>query len=260
MPAPDSSSIVAIRLELRDGLAQITIDRPPLNVLDTDALRQLNQALATCASDEVRVVLLRSGVPRAFSAGVEIGDHTAARLPAMLDQVREQARRLLALNALTIAVIHGATLGGGAELALLCDQVIAADDTTLGFPEIRLAAFPPIAAALLPERYPWPVAMRLMLGESIGAATAERLGLVSTVVPRAQLDAAAAEQASAIAAGSGAALKALIAATRGQRAGAILERLDAAIETYRSVIAPSRDAQEGIDAFLQKRSPAWSHR
>src|SRR5947209_12647264 len=128
---------MAIRLELRDGLAQITIDRPPLNVLDLDALRQLNQALGACASDDVRVVLFRSGVSRAFSAGVEIRDHAGARLPAMLDQVREQARRLLALNALTIAAIHGATLGGGAELALLCDQVIAADDLTLGFPEIR---------------------------------------------------------------------------------------------------------------------------
>jgi cyclohexa-1,5-dienecarbonyl-CoA hydratase len=134
--------------------------------------------------------------------------------------------------------------------------VIAADDTSLGFPELTIAAFPPIAAACLPERCSWALAMRLLLGESIDAATALRRGLVHQVVAADQL----ASKAEELAAHSAVALRALTGATRIQRAPAILQRLDAALATYRATLGSSHDAAEGIAAFLEKRAPAWSHR
>jgi len=203
---------------------------------------------------------MASALPRAFSAGVDIRDHAGGRLDAMLTEVRENARLLLNLTPLTVAAIHGSTLGGGAELALLCDVVLAADDTTLGFPEITIAAFPPIAAACLPERCGWALAMRLLLGESIDAATAAQSGLVRQVVPADQLAATAARLAAELAANSAVALRALTAATRIQRAPAILQRLDAALATYQEALGSSRDAEEGVSAFLEKRAPVWSHR
>lgn len=258
MPAPESPS-VSVTVRVQDGVARISLDRPPLNVLDIDMLRQLNDALRQCDRTSIRVVLLTSALPRAFSAGVDVRDHVAGRLDAMLTEVRENARLLLNLGPVTLAAIHGSTLGGGAEIALLCDLVIAAEDTIFGFPEIKLAAFPPVAAACLPEQCGAPRAMSLLLGESIDTAAVQRAGLVSRVVPGEHLVETADQVASELAAYSAVALRALTAATRTQRAAGILQRLDAAIAIYRTNIAPSRDADEGIRAFLEKRPPVWSH-
>ncbi|HEY9288331.1 MAG TPA: enoyl-CoA hydratase/isomerase family protein [Candidatus Dormibacteraeota bacterium] len=249
-----------VRLEIGSGIAEIILNRPPLNVLDIDALRQLNEALTACRSSGIRVVLIRSALERAFSAGVDVRDHTRSRLPAMLAEVRKQAHLLLTLESVTVAAVHGSTLGGGAELALLCDEVIAADDMRLGFPEITLGAFPPVAAALLPQQSPARTAMRLLLGEVVPAALAEQLGLLTRVVPRAGLDESAHLRVQDLAALSGVAVHALVRAVRGARAVETLHRLDAAIAAYEDLVGPSADAQEGIDAFLEKRSPAWSHR
>ena len=259
MPAPEKAS-VSITVQIRDGIARITLDHPPLNVLDIDMLRRLNDALRECDASSIRVVALRSALPRTFSAGVEVRDHTAGRVEMMLSEVRENARLLLTLKPVTIAAIHGSTLGGGAEIALLCDLIVAGDDTVIGFPEIKLGAFPPVAAACLAEICGSPRAMRLLLGETITAATAESFGLVSRVAPTAQLSETVDRAAVELAARSGVALHALTRATRAQRAPALLQRLDAAIAIYRADVGPSRDAAEGIDAFLEKRAPAWSHR
>ncbi len=223
-------------------------------------LRQLNDALRQCDRTSIRVVLLASALPRAFSAGVDVTDHAPGRLDAMLAEVRENARLMLNLGPITLAAIHGSTLGGGAEIALLCDLVIAAEDAIFGFPEIKLAAFPPVAAACLPERGLGPHAMRLLLGESIDAGSAHDLGLVSQIGPGNRLVDAAGRLARELAAFSGVALRALTAATRRQRAAAMLQRLDAAIGIYRTTIAASHDAEEGIHAFKEKRAPVWSHR
>jgi enoyl-CoA hydratase/carnithine racemase len=259
VPAPEKSS-VSITIRIQEGIAWITLDRPPLNVLDVEMLRRLNDALRECDATSIRVVVLSSALPRAFSAGVEVRDHRAGRLDAMLSEVRENARLLLNLKPVTIAAIHGSTLGGGAEIALLCDLVLAADDTVFGFPEITLGAFPPVAAARLPEICGAARAMRLLLGEPITADAAEEAGLVTQVVPAAQLAKTVDRVAGELAARSGVALRALTSATRAQRAPALLQRLDAAIATYRATVGPSRDAEEGINAFLEKRAPAWSHR
>lgn len=258
MTAPDS--IRPIHLDLNDGVARLTLDRPPLNVLDIATLSRLNGALRECDSSSVRVVLIRSAIPRAFSAGVEIRDHRVERLDPMLREVRENVRVLLGMGPVTIAAINGSTLGGGAELALLCDLVIAADDVQLAFPEIGLAAFPPVAAAILPERCSWPQAMRLLLGDSVDAATAQQLGLVGRIVPANRLAKSADELAQRIAGYSGVALRALVRSTRGQRANEVLQRLDSAMAGYRALIGPSSDAQEGITAFVEKRTPVWTHR
>ena len=258
MPAPESPS-VPVTVVVQDGVARVSLDRPPLNVLDIDMLRQLNDALRKCDRTSIRVVVLASTLPRAFSAGVDVADHVPDRLDAMLTEVRENARLLLNLEPVTLAAVHGSTLGGGAEIALLCDLVIAADDTVFSFPEVKLAAFPPVAAACLPEFGLGPRAMRWLLGESFDAGAAYDAGLVSQVVPRNRLMDAADGLAGELAAFSSVALRAITAATRRQRAAAILRRLDAAIEIYRTIIAPSDDADEGVRAFLEKRAPVWSH-
>lgn len=247
-------------MQLHDGAAWVTLDRPPLNVLDIDTLRQLNRTLREIGASSSRVVVIRSGLDRTFSAGVDIRDHTAARLEALFAEVREQVRMLLTMEAVTIAAVNGSALGGGAELALLCDLVILSEDARLSLPEVSLAGFPPIAAALCPDRLPWQVAVRLMLDEGMTAQTLRQLGIVSEVVPVERLQQAVERKARTIAALSGIGLRAMLASTRRRLAPAVLQRLDDAIATYKEVVGPSRDGQEGIDAFLEKRAPSWSHR
>jgi cyclohexa-1,5-dienecarbonyl-CoA hydratase len=259
MRAPEPSSPAPIALDLSPAIARIRLASPPLNVLDIDLLQRFNSALRQCQNDSVRVLVISSDIPHAFSAGVDIRDHRLERLQEMLAEVRENARLLLQIQAITIAAVHGSTMGGAAEIALLCDLVIAAENLTFRLPEIELAAFPPVAAAVLPERLPWPVAMRLMLGDPLDARDALKLGLVGEVVPASKLQDVASQRAAHLASLSGSALAALVAATRGSRTRSTLERLDGAIETYLSRVGPSRDAAEGIDAFVQKRAPAWSH-
>lgn len=260
MPAPSPSSLPAIHVDVKDAVACITLNRRPMNVVDVDTLNGLNDALRTIASSSGRVVLIRSGIPNVFSAGVDLRDHVPARLDALFSALRENVRLLLTLEAVTIAAVNRSAFGGGAELALLCDILMLADDATLSLPEISLAAFPPVAAALLPERAPWQAAMRLLLGEALPAATLRDFGVVAEVVSSDALHDSAQARARMIAGFSGVALRAMLAATRGIRAPGVLERLDAAIAIYKDQIAPSRDAQEGIDAFLQKRAPGWTHR
>jgi len=243
-----------------DGIVRITLNRPPLNILDVPWLNALNDILRRADEDSVRVVILRSALPRAFSAGVEVRDHVSETAPAMLEAVRENARVLLTLQPITIAAIGGLTLGGGAELAFLCDLVVAAEDVSIGTPEIRLGAFPPVAAAWFPELCGWRRTIELILGESIDAARAQQAGLVSRVVPPPALWPTTDQLAERIAGYSGVALRAAKRALRAGRAPAALERLDEAIRIYREAVASSRDAAEGIAAFLEKRAPSWSHR
>ncbi len=169
--------MTAIQLSIEGAVAEVTLDGPPLNILDLAGLRALNQTLASLRQRrDVRVVLIRGAGDRAFSAGVAVQDHAPDRIGSLLDAVDQQFEHMLALETVTMAAIQGWTLGGGAELALLCDFILAADDTRLGTPEITLAAFPPIAAAWLPLTVGYRQAAALILGgEPVTARRAAQL-------------------------------------------------------------------------------------
>ena len=125
------------------------IDRPPANVLDIAALGELTRAVR--GAGDARVLVL-SGLPTAFSAGVDIAEHAPEpeAIRRMLAAMRELLGALVETPAVTLAAISGACLGGGAEIVAACDLALCADDARIGFPEVRLACFPPGAVALLP--------------------------------------------------------------------------------------------------------------
>jgi cyclohexa-1,5-dienecarbonyl-CoA hydratase len=170
-------------------------------------------------------------------------------------------RRLRALPAVSVAVVRGLCLGGGLELAASCDLVLAAEGATFGQPEIDLACFPPLAAALYPRALgPWRAADLVLTGRRLSAAEAEAWGLVTRRVPEAGLDAAAEELAAALLAKSA---PALAAARRALAAGLELPLPRALAESeriYTDEIGPSADLAEGVAAFLAKRPPRWRHR
>ena len=246
----------------RDGRsATLFLSRPPLNILDLDALRSLEGGLAGLAGyTELQLLVVRGTGGRAFSAGVAVQDHVGDRIGPALAAFHGAIRHLRALPAVTIAVVEGHCLGGGLELALACDLVVASDDSTFGLPEIQLGCYPPVAAALLPRLVGRARALELMLtGRSFDAAEAERLGLLTRLVPRAQLDTAVAELTGALL-GRSAAVARL--AKRAASAGEEMpfpRALDEAERIYLRELVATRDMTEGIAAFLEKRQPAWKH-
>ena len=243
----------------RDGaVAHVTLDRPPVNVLTAAMLEELDGCLCEAGEDRGAKVIVLEGAGKAFCAGVDVADHTETRVQATLEVFHRVARRLLAMPQPVIAAVHGAALGGGMELALACDVVLARDDAKFGQPEIQLGVFPPVAAALLPRLVGRQRAMDLILtGRTVPAAEAAQLGLVSQVLPADGFAAAVDGRAAQLASLSGAALKlakrAMIAGfdTTADLAIARAESL------YLTELVAEPDAHEGIAAFLEKRQPRW---
>ncbi len=239
----------------------LLFSNPPLNVLDEARLDALTGELTRLtARREVRLVALRSA-GRDFCAGTDVGGHRPGKIGRLLGAFHGLVRALLTSQIPTVALVQGRALGGGAELALACDFVLAETTASFGWPEIRLGAFPPVAAVLLPRRVGHARAAELVLsGEPIPARQAARLGLVNSVVPSGRLDMALEKLAKKLSAHSAAALRlARRALGLGGMADA-LAALEAAELLYLRELAATRDAREGVEAFLARRPPVWRDR
>lgn len=240
------------------GVGRLVLDRPPVNVLDLAMMEALQSALAEAAVDRGLKVLAVSGSGRAFSAGVDVADHTADRVGRMLELFHGAIRRLMALEVPVVALVHGATLGGGCELALACDMILAREDLKLGQPEIHLAVFPPVAAALLPRLIGHQRAMDLILtGRTLGAGEALQMGLVSRIFTVAEFETGAAAMLADLAARSGPALRLAKRAVTDGADRPFAAALERAEHLYLTDLMRLPDAHEGIAAFMEKRPPVW---
>ncbi|GIV95886.1 MAG: 3-hydroxybutyryl-CoA dehydratase [Herpetosiphonaceae bacterium] len=246
-----------IQIERQGRAAYLTIDRPPLNVLDIATLNELCDTLAALRSDDALRVLVLTGAGRCFSAGVDVADHTPERVPAMLDAVTNAIRALFTFPAPTVALVHGHVLGGGLELALACDTIVARRGATLGLPEIKLGVFAPYAAILLPPLVGRQVALDLLYtGRSIDIEEAARIGLVQKILSEEE-DPSLAELIQALEAHSASALrltKRAVLETLGLR---LEEALHTVNRLYCDTLMQTHDAHEGLAAFIEKRPPRW---
>lgn len=251
------TSNAAFTLDVGEKVARLTLHRPPLNILTLEMTQELNEALGNLASAGSLKALVVRATGKAFCAGVDVADHLPERAQAMIRSFSELCRQLRALPMPTIAAVQGAALGGGMELAIACDMVIAANSARFGQPEIKLAVFPPVAAALLPSCTGYRQAARLLFtGETIKAGEAARLGLVTFVVEDAELEAVQERLLAQLLGLSAAALamtkQALLLGSRlGEWAQSEIEDL------YIHKLMATDDAREGIQAFMEKRSPVW---
>lgn len=249
----------SIRVERSGAVARVTLDRPPLNVLDIPTLQELEAALAALPGPpHLRFLVFAGAGERGFCAGVEVRDHTPERAAQMLSSFHRVFRKLWNADWLTVAAIHGYCLGGGMELALVCDFVLATHTARFAQPEIKLGCFPPVAAVLLPALVGPRRALELILtGRSLTAEEARGLGLVTQVVGEGELESAADELLARLAPLSPAVLplarKAVLRA-----AGLDFERaLDEMEKIYLDGLLKTEDAAEGIRAYLERRPPAW---
>jgi enoyl-CoA hydratase/carnithine racemase len=175
-----------IRIRLHKNILWLVLDRPPLNILSIEMLDQLTAAMRNAIKQSPLLIVFTGAGERAFSAGIDIRDHLDGREKELLRAVYENCAAFEELRSQkipTVALVKGYTLGGGCELAVLCDTVIAHEDATFGLPEISLGVFPPVAAAYFPSLIGQNTTMRLMLtGETIDAQEALRLGLAHQVL------------------------------------------------------------------------------
>lgn len=246
--------------EFKEGLGTITLNRPPVNVLNIAMMEEINHALAAWQGQKDLKVVLFNAKGKCFSAGVDVGEHMGDLAPKMIEVFHRIFRLMDKLGAVTIASVYSSCLGGGCEVAVFCDLVIAAEGAKLGQPEIQVGVFPPIAAQIMPRIIGRKAAMDLILsGRIITAAEALQLGLINKVVkdedleketeafvkPYLKLSAEVLRQAK----------KAVMAGLRDD----LEPSLKAIEDIYLTQLMKSHDAQEGLKAFLEKRKPAWKN-
>ena len=245
-----------------DGLITLTLNKPPYNVLDIEMMVEINRALDCVQNDDsARVLLITGAGEKAFSAGVDVADHTPDKVDRMIDVFHGIFRRLETVPIPTIAALNGVALGGGCELALGCDMMIAASHAKLGQPEILLGVFPPIAAILLPRMLSLGKAYELLLGgANIDANEAHRLSLINQVIPKEEFAAGRAAYVSRFLTLSRPALVYTKQAVRAASGKPFPEALAAAETIYLEQLMPTADANEGLNAFMQKRPAVWQHK
>ena len=249
------------------GPARATLvidDAERRNPLSNEAMRGIDRGIATAADDpEVRVIVITGAGDRAFCAGGDLsGGFVATPLATHGERgaLADVFRSIRRCGKPVVARVNGLALGGGLGLAAACDIVIAADTAQFGMPEIRVGLWPMMISAVLQRSMPQKAAIELMMtGRRFDAAEAHRLGIVSRVVPFADLDTAVEETVTALAAASPAVLR------MGKDAFYAVEDLgfDAALDHLHeglTATAMTEDAMEGIAAFLQKREPEWRGR
>ena len=247
-----------IQTELKDGVATLTLNRAPVNILNIEMMEEINTYLEGLKKEKSLKLLVIQAAGKAFSAGVDVGEHMGDMAPKMIETFDRIFRLMDALKIPSIAVVNGSALGGGCELALYCDMVIATEKAKFGQPEIQVGVFPPIAALILPRIIGRKKAMELILaGETISAQEAYSLGLVNKVVPEASLAQEVETFIGKFARLSGTVLKLAKEATLTGLNDDIDQGLKKIEKIYLDQLMKSHDALEGLKAFLEKRKPTW---
>ena len=257
---------MSVRSSVADGVLTLPIDREERrNALSPAVLEALLAGVRSRAvEDDVRVVVVTGAGEKAFCAGADLGGFGEDVTPLELHEGRGMLRELvLAMRGCprpVVARVQGLCLAGGLGLALACDLVVASDAAAFGTPEVDVGLWPFMIGALVARHVSPKRALDLMLsGRRIDAATALDWGLVSRVVPAAGLDEEVAELTASLAAKSPLVLRMGKAAWYGTEDVALAPALET-LQAQLSLLTQSKDAVEGVTAFLQKRPPTWTGR
>ncbi len=245
---------------INDGIGEIVLNNPPLNILTRDVMQQLREDLAKLRDESSLRVLILRAEGKHFSAGADVGEHLPPEYEAMIPEFIETIGAIDSFPLPVVAAVRGRCLGGGFELVQPADFVVAGENAQLGQPEIMLGVLPPAACALLPQICVPSVAAEIVFtGDAIDARQAAEVGLVWKVVADDQVEATALQLAQRMARHSGAALRNAKRALREATAPARAHALHRAGRIYVDELMKTRDALEGLKAFTEKRKVEWKH-
>jgi len=245
----------------RDGrLLRLCLARPKANIVDAAMIGALDAALAEHLDNPGLFGVLLSAEGPHFSFGASVEEHLPAQCAQMLASLHGLLKRMLASPVPVVAAVQGQCLGGGLEVALACNLIVAGEDARLGQPEIKVGVFAPAASCLLPPRVGQARAEELLYsGRSVAAEEARAIGLVDTLAAD-PVEAALAWFDAHLAGHSAAVLRQAVRAARAGYAQAIAQRLDEVERQYLDELMQTHDAVEGLNAFLEKRAASWQHR
>ena len=247
-----------VELTDKGGVATLTMNRPPLNVMNIEMMEQMNTAiLALRGRDDLKVLVLR-GRGKAFCAGVDIADHTKDKVARMIQVFHRIFESMRLLDVIAVAAVDGFAFGGGFELAIGCNLVVASESSRFQLPEINLGVIPPLACVVLPRAAPRRKAMEWILtGDEISAQELLSYGLVNQVLPDKEFEAGLQTFVGKLTSKSGPVLSLAKRAQVESYYAAYEEALYKAESLYLHELMSLEDAQEGIRAFLEKREPKW---
>jgi len=253
------SGYANLKVEVSDGVGEILVDRAPLNILDQQTLTELHKALLQVKADSgVNIILLRTAGDRFFSVGVDVEQHLPEHAPKTLEAFNKVFEALINVDKPVIAVVQGSALGGGCELAFACDLVIAVDSAKFGQPEIQVGAVPTVAAAAMHHLIGQKRTFELLYtGDSISAEKAERIGLINHAVPADQLEKAVSEFVTKLKEHSPIMLRYVRRAVYESMHLDFMQAVEKSTEIYLDSLRNTKDASEGLNAFLEKRKPNW---
>ncbi|HKD82638.1 MAG TPA: enoyl-CoA hydratase/isomerase family protein [Candidatus Angelobacter sp.] len=238
--------------------ARITLTHPPLNVIDFQMMDELSAALRELEQNkEVSVVVFR-GNDRGFSAGVDVAIHTPEKIQTMFQKFHGLIGALVKFPKITIAEVHGVCLGGGSELAMVCDMAYTTPDAKWGFPEITLGCYPPVACTALGAIVGQKRAAELIFtGRTFSGTDATAWGLANEALPEGQLGAAIQRTLDYLLKLSPAALAIAKRAFYAWDSIHLDKGLARAEKIYLEELMQTEDAQEGVAAWMEKRKPVW---
>ncbi|MGZ3606251.1 MAG: enoyl-CoA hydratase/isomerase family protein [Thermodesulfobacteriota bacterium] len=247
-----------IQTELKEGVATLTLNRPPVNVLNIEMMEEINTYFESLLKEKALKLLVIQAAGKAFSAGVDVGEHLGDLVYKMIEVFHRMFRLMDALKVPSVAVVNGSALGGGCELAVYCDMVMATERAKFGQPEIQVGVFPPIAALVFPRMMGRKKALELILsGDVISAQEALALGMINKIVPEAFLAEEVSRFVEKFKKLSGIVLKLTKEATLAglnddaERGLKVIEKI------YLDRLMKTHDAIEGLKAFIDKRKPTW---
>lgn len=250
-----------IIVEKSNNIGKIIFNNGPLNILTIAMMKQINEAIEGFINDQSLKALIFDHNGKAFSAGVDVGDHIGDKAPIMIKEFHGIFRKLSNLKCPTIASIKGAALGGGCEIAIFCDIVLTSDKAKFGQPEIKVGVFPPIAVLAFPQIIGNKKAFELiMLGEVIDANEAHKLGISNHVFPHESYEK---EFAKFIESFKDLSSIVLQYSKKAFYIGLGIDfnnQLDRIEDFYLKELMSTHDANEGLQAFLERRSPNWQNR
>ncbi len=248
--------------EKNDGIARITINRPPLNILNIKTTREITEAYRDAENtQDISIITLKGAGNKAFAAGVDVKDHLPEVMHDMLNAFEKLMLTMVNGKKPSLAIVDGVCSGGGFELVLCCDMIIATDKATFSLPEITLSLYPGFAIAMLPRKIPRNIAFEMITsGDSISVDVAHRIGLVNKLVPQEHLEDEAEKFLARFRKKSARVLELSRYALLRAYDMEFEKGLKTVDDIYVGLVMQTEDANEGLKSFMEKRKPIWKHK
>lgn len=247
-----------ITIDIQGPLARITLSHPPLNVIDFQMMDEFVAVLRELEQRSEIIAVVLQGSERTFSAGVDVAVHTPDKIQTMFQKFHGLIGALVKFPKITIAQVRGACLGGGAELAMVCDMAYTTPDAKWGFPEITLGCYPPVACTALAALVGQKRAAELVFtGRTFSGEEAVAWGLANESHPESQLKEAVQSTLDYLFKLSPAALTVAKKAFYAWDSVHLDKGLARAEKIYLEELMQTEDAKEGIAAWMEKRKPVW---